>query len=150
MSYHPPQSTPVPPPAAWIGVMWIIGTVAAWVVTPLLWLMIAEEMGWGRNCSATPGVPFELPPDCPREGLAAALFIMIFAMWVLFSGVVALVLGVLEGRHRRFAYRRRACAVLVTIATPWAMLAYAVGNGLGRLAPVPAGRPFAPPLHPRV
>jgi hypothetical protein len=145
MSYYPPQSTPHP--GRWTGVVWIIGTVAAWMVAPPLLLMLALTMGWGRDCSPAPGAPYDVPPGCPREGLGALAAIMMLGLWILVTAVVAVVFGVLEGRYRRFAYRRRTCAVLLTIAAPWAMVAYAIGNGLGRLSPTPAGTSFGPPPY---
>lgn len=146
MDYYAPQSTRSAP-GRWTGVVWIIGAVAAWMVTPPLLLMLVVTTGWGRDCSSPSGSYDDVPPGCPREGLGALASLMVLGMWVLVTVVVAVVFGVLEGRYRRFAYRRRTCAVLVAIAAPWALAAYAVGNGLARLLPAPAGSSFGPPPY---
>jgi hypothetical protein len=147
MSYHAPQST-ASGPERWTGIVWIIGAAGALTVTPPLWLMVALTMGWGRDCSSPPGAPYDVPEGCPAEGLSALASMSMLGLWILVTAVVSLVFGVIEGRYRRFAYKRRACAVLVTLATPWAMAGYALGNGLGRLSPAPAGGSFGPPPYP--
>jgi hypothetical protein len=143
-NWHPRPETVEP--GRWLGVAWIIAAVAAWMVTPMLWLLLAAGMGWGMDCSEPVGAG-DLPPGCPREGLLAGMAMLSLALWILGTAVVAFVVGVLEGRHRRFAYHRRTCAVLVTVAMPWAMLTYAAGNGLGRLFPVPAANSIGTPQY---
>jgi len=127
--------------------VWIIGTVAAWMVTPVLLFMLVLTTGWGHDCTPPPGEPDYVPEGCPREGIGAFASVSMLGMWIVVTVIVAVVIGVFEGRFRRFAYRRRTCAVLLTIAAPWAMVAYAVGNGLGRLSPEPAVSSFGPPPH---
>jgi hypothetical protein len=140
-----PVSYPRPVPGIWFGILWVVAVVAGWTVTPVLWLMLGVTMGWGHDCSSPSGALGDVPPGCPREGLGALSAMFVLAMWILATSVVALVVGILEGRYRRFAYRRRICAVLVAIAMPWAILAYAAGNGLGRLFPLTAGVPQQEP-----
>ncbi|MEU4218317.1 hypothetical protein [Actinoplanes sp. NPDC026623] len=149
MNYYAPQPT-APRPERWTGVVWIIGAAGALTVTPMLWLMVGLTMGWGRDCSSPPGAPYDVPAGCASEGLSALASMSMLGSWILVTVVVSVVFGVLEGRYRRFAYKRRTCAVLVTLATPWAMAGYALGNGLGRLSPAPVGGSFDPPPYPHL
>lgn len=139
MAYeYPPPAAQTPPPA--IGLMWIIAAVAAWTLNAFLWGITALTSGWGRDCSSASG-SLDVPPGCPREGLSALAALMVLGVWVVFTGISAIVVGVIEGRYRRFAYERRTCAVLVTLAMPWAVVGYAVGNAMGRLLPRPVYDP---------
>lgn len=139
MTYHFPRQTDVPPPRdGSTGKAWWVAVLVVWTVNPMLFLATADMNGWLRDCSSSGTHPDDVPSGCPREGLGALASLMVLGMWILATILVALVIGVVQGRNRRFANGRAAAAVLVGIGAPWAMLAYAVGNGLGRLLPAPA------------
>jgi hypothetical protein len=76
------------------------------------------------------------------SGLSLAYLVALVA-----TLVVGLVLGVVDGRRRRrFAYGRWVCIVLVGLSAPWALVAYALAFGLGRLLPAHRAPAFRP--HP--
>ncbi|WP_281901567.1 hypothetical protein [Phytohabitans aurantiacus] len=53
----------------------------------------------------------------------------------------AVVIGVVEGRERRrFAHGRWISVSLVGLCAPWTLFAYVLGNGMGRLLPIPGAR----------
>ncbi|MCU7725097.1 hypothetical protein ODJ79_15325 [Actinoplanes sp. KI2] len=107
--------------------------VLAWTVNPLVLLITVWPTGLGRNCSSPSDAPDYVPPGCPREGLVVLAGMFVLGCWILVTGVVGLACGVVEGARHRFAKGVVVPAVLVTIAAPWAMAAFAVGAGLAWL-----------------
>jgi hypothetical protein len=80
---------------------------------------------------------------CHKVSIQVGAVVVAFYAVVLLTGIVGLVLGVVDGRARRcFAYGRWVCVVLVGLTGPWALLNYALAYGFGRLLPAP--RPHAP------
>ncbi|MEV6811372.1 hypothetical protein [Micromonospora sp. NPDC051296] len=89
------------------------------------------------------GVTGPCYPVMMWAGTISLAYIAAFAATI----IVGLVLGVVDGRRRRrFAYGRWVCAVVVGLTGPWALAAYALSFGLGRL--LPAYRPPARRLPP--
>ncbi|MEU4236014.1 hypothetical protein [Actinoplanes sp. NPDC026619] len=114
---------------------WIIATALAWTLNPAVLFCTLWPTGFGRDCASPPGQPDVVPAGCPREGLTWLAGMFFLALWVLLTFVIGLVLGAIEGAHRQFASGALAvvCAVLVTIAMPWAMAGFAVSNGVTQL-----------------
>jgi len=112
---------------------WIVAAVLAWTVNPVVLLITIWPTGIGRDCASPPGDPSDVPPGCPREGLIWLAGLFMLACWLLLTSTVGLVFGVIEGAHHRFARGGVVAAVLITIAAPWAMIAFAAGNGVARL-----------------
>ncbi|MFD6752284.1 hypothetical protein [Micromonospora gifhornensis] len=84
------------------------------------------------------GVAGPCHPIMMSSGALSLAYLAAFAVTL----IVGLVLGVIDGRRRRrFAYGRWVCVVVVGLTGPWALLAYALAYGLGRL--LPAYRPTA-------
>ena len=111
---------------------WIVAAVLAWTVDPFLVGAARWPTGVGRDCSPPPGARGQVPPGCPQEGLVGVGAVAVIGSWVVITGLVAVVLGAIEGSHRRFARGVVPSAVLVAVAAPWAMLAFAAGNDLGQ------------------
>ncbi|GAA2642685.1 hypothetical protein Adu01nite_24720 [Paractinoplanes durhamensis] len=119
------------------GLAWIIAAVLAWTVNPAVLLFVLLPTGIRKDCSRIPGTD-DYPPDCPREGLVYLAAAAVIFLWVYFTGFAALVAGALEGSRRRFA--KVVPAVLVTIAMPWAMVGFAIGNGIAQWVTAAADR----------
>lgn len=136
MTYHYPRQTDVPPRRVEAsGRGWGTAAIVTWTVNPILLLATVDTNGWARDCSPSGSYPDDVSADCPREGLGGLASLMVSGVWILATTAAAFGIGVWQGRLRRFAEGRAMSAVLVGIGAPWAMLAYAVGNLLGRLLP---------------
>jgi hypothetical protein len=116
---------------------WIVAAVLAWTVNPIALVITVVPSGLGRDCSS----PTDVPPGCPQAGLTVLAAMMMLAAWLLFTGLIGLVFGVIEGCHLRFVKGHVVPAVLVAVAMPWAMAAFALGAGVGRLAATFIDRP---------
>jgi hypothetical protein len=76
----------------------------------------------------------------PCAGTYSWLAVATLGFWALAVAVTVtgVVIGVVEGRRRRrFAHGRRISMSVVGLCAPWALAAYALAYGLGRLLPVP-------------
>jgi len=63
---------------------------------------------------------------------------LVFYVLAFAATITGLAIGVVEGRRRRrFAHGRWTSMSVVGLCAPWALLAYALGYGLGRLLPAP-------------
>jgi hypothetical protein len=120
---------------------WIVAAVLAWTVNPIALFVTIWPTGVGRDCASPPGSPMDVPPGCPREGLAWLAGMFMLAVWLIATGLVAFTLGVIAGCHRHFVRGAVVPAVLITVAMPWAMAGYALGAGIGHLALAATSRP---------
>ncbi len=127
-----------------------------WVFTattmPLALLMFGAAYllysAWQR-CTGRYGVPAD-PFDGPCGTLYGWSSVLSLGFWTVaaVATVVGLVVGLVEGRRRRrFAHGRRAAATVVGLTAPWALLAYTIGYGLGRVAPPPRLTPGQRAAH---
>ncbi|WP_433386865.1 hypothetical protein [Micromonospora sp. KLBMP9576] len=83
---------------------------------------------------------------CYTVMMWAGAFSLGFITVIAATVIVGFVLGVTDGRARhRFAHGRWVYAIVVGIAGPWAMFAYALAYGLGRLLPALRPPEYRPP-----
>jgi hypothetical protein len=110
-------------------------------LAPVLLAVAVQQNGQWHACVAS--------HESPEGPCAAAYSLMVEAtvgFWALaiITAVTGMVVGVVEGgARRRFAHGRWISMSVVGLCAPWALLAYALGHGLGRL--LPARRPSPAP-----
>jgi hypothetical protein len=119
---------------------WVL-TAAALRLSPLLLAVaVRQERAWDA-CIARHGSP-AAPSQGPCAGSYSWLAVATLGFWALAiaATVTGAVIGVVEGRRRRrFAHGRWISMGVVGLCAPWALAAYALGYGAGRL--LPASRP---------
>lgn len=119
-----------PPPPRRPGGHWVFTAVTS-LLTLLSIILIVQ--GWSDFESC-----YRPPEPCEPSGrilLTSMLSLGLLAA-VPVTMFIGLCVGVSEGRRRHpFAHRRFVAAVIVGVCTPWALAAYAVGYGGGRLLP---------------
>ena len=127
---------------------WVV-TAVGMAASPLLLWLASHLIGVHKECLRIHGAASNQTVDgvagpCVSGELAAGATVVAFYAVVLVGTLVGVVVGVVEGRQRRrFAHGRWISAVAVGLCAPWALLAYGLGYGLGRLLPAP--RPPEPP-----
>ena len=124
------------------GPHWLFTAVAAPLSPLLLGVAVRQNEAW-HACLARHGSP-ATPTQGPCAATYSWLAVATLGFWVLALAVTAtgVVIGVVEGRsRRRFAHGRWISMSVVGLCAPWALLAYALGYGLGRLLPAPRLNP---------
>jgi hypothetical protein len=119
---------------------WLVAAVAM-PLSPLLFGVSVQQNQTWHACVARHGSPVT-PMHGPCAGTYSWMALATLGFWLLAlaATLTGTVIGVVEGRHRRrFAHSRWFSMTVVGLCAPWALLAYAVGYGLGRL--LPARRP---------
>jgi hypothetical protein len=99
---------------------------------------------WVAAAVAMPLSPLLLTIAVVNAGPYPWRTVVVLGFWALTltTAVAALVIGVAEGRQRRrFAHGRWISTSLVGLCAPWTLLAYVLGNGIGRLLPTPGTNP---------
>lgn len=123
-------------------------TATGMLLAPMLVALLVHLGQQYEACIGRHGPPpnklNDVSAPCYRVALWTGILLLAFYAVVLATSVTGFILGVVEGRRRyRFAYGRWLCVVVIGISGPWALLAYALAYGLGRL--LPARRPRKPP-----
>ncbi len=120
---------------------WLYTAVAMPLSPLLLGVAVQQDQTW-KACIARHGSP--VTPTRGSCGTALtwnAVTTLGFWALALASTVTGLVIGIVEGRNRRrLAQGRWVSMAVVGLCAPWALLAYALGYGLGRLLPRPRSR----------
>ena len=125
---------------------WLLAVLTASASGLLLWADLRETNAW-RICvdahDPSTATPTPTPTPTPTQGPCAtswtwmALAMLAFWTLALATSTTGLVIGIVEGRHRRrFADGRWTSAGVVALCAPWAMLACGLGYGLGCLLPM--------------
>jgi hypothetical protein len=122
---------------------WLCAAVAV-PLSPLLFrIAVQQNHGW-HACVAHQGSP-PMPTQGPCAATYSWMALATLGFWALAlaATVTGFVIGIVEGRHRRrFAHGRWIGASVVGLCAPWALLAYALGYGVGRFLPVPHPDPI--------
>ncbi len=120
---------------------WFVAAVTMPLAPLLLGASLLANKGW-RGCLTRASAH----PACRSSSIWTALATLGFWVLALTSTVAGLVVGLVEGhRRRRFAHGRRVSMTVVGLCAPWALAAYALGYGLGRLLPARRPRPLGQP-----
>jgi hypothetical protein len=118
---------------------WVVAAVGMLTVPVAVYLLWSWTPAL-EACVAVHGDDVKPGGPCWTPGLRTTAALLWLYAAVPATILVGLPIGFSDGRNRRrFASGRRVCAVVVGLASPWALLAYALAYGLARLLPV--GRP---------
>lgn len=115
---------------------WLVAALVL-PVSPLLFGVAAGLNEAGHACQVRHGsAATPTPPPCAAEHTGATLVALGFWAVALAAVVTGVVLGMAEGRGRRLFARGRWFSMgVVGVCAPWALAAYALGYGIGRLRP---------------
>ena len=125
MTNQPPSNRP-----PHRGRHWVFAAVTM-PLAPLMGAAVFANNGW-HPCVTGAGTP----DACGSLSIWTELSTLGFWVLALASTVAGLVVGLVEGRGLRpFAHGRWISMSVVGLCAPWALAAYALGYGLGRLLP---------------
>ncbi|WP_052503942.1 hypothetical protein [Micromonospora haikouensis] len=132
----------VPPPPK--SRHWTFTAAATAVVTPALVWGIDRSYRSTDRCLRAHGSwigdsEADIPDACSQISALLGMLALIAGAYVAATAITGLCVGVAEGRRRRgFGHRRWFTLTVVGVAALWALAAYAVGYGIGRLLRPPA------------
>jgi len=118
------------------GRRWLFTAVTVPLVPLLFGISVHHSHAW-QACVARHATP-EAPPQGPCAMSYSLMSLATLGFWALAFAVTVtgVVIGVVAGRRRRrFAHGRWISASVVGLCAPWALVAYALGYGLGWLLP---------------